>query len=561
MSQNTILSRNTVLIEFYKGKGRANGRGPRFNDVLKYSDYELERTHDFIQWLFPDRTGGVNRRAPRLTDSEVAMFRKSKKLRKRVVRATLRMLHFYGYIVVPEEMTVKKFRPIKRKEKGRWIGLYSVHNYKRITRMMIFLNRINMQMLSSLVFLSMCHAMHDDLEFRQRVKQSGTLPFWMKTQPYLAPLVDRYDIDSMKLMGETGTSWDSDSADNSDEDSGSGQSDYKEDISFPDSDSDGDEECAAFEGLRYTGNSCYQDSTLLALFAIPNRIITQGILERDMRDISHSNARWISCNEMKKLDYKARTNIQTELNRITDSMRSLRNVKHCTNLRKLIRQCPGPQKFHGTGTQDAGEFLLYIFNLFQLESITRERTKRAMNDLRPNPLDGVIELETVREQATPALTVNAQSLQGIREISLANFLVVVEDAVFDRGNEYKGPDGRRYRRRIEVTRILSASFLVFNVQRVYHEFGRDGDVIEKRNVTSLVPPVHLDVRPKQLSLYAIVVHVANHYTCYIKCENKTIDQWFYFDDMSSKMDRIGSYDRMLKSRPNPRTMGTMYFYS
>ena len=60
-----------------------------------------------------------------------------------------------------------------------------------------------------------------------------------------------------------------------------------------------------------------------------------------------------------------------------------------------------------------------------------------------------------------------------------------------------------------------------------------------------------------LTLYAVVVHVSNHYTCYIKCGKN----WFYYNDVSSDMKYIGTYEDMLNAGvTNPQTHGVLYFY-
>jgi hypothetical protein len=374
--------------------------------------------------------------------------------------------------------------------------------------------------------------------------------------------IDGYDINDMKIIdpktrqeAAEWQEWDSDSDEEShgsfeadwqsDEEaveyggwqSGSSSADSSDSSDSSDSDQPGrqkrkrskfEEKCVEFTGLNYTGNSCYQDSVLLALFALPNHVITEHILEKNVKTISKS------------------------------PMRGLNNVKYCSTLRNLIRKCPGSQEFEGTGTQDAGEFLLYIFSLFQVNVMTKERFTRVTNDLSDFPeQSNVIELLPVQEDASPAVTVPGISIANVRSVRLTNFLAVMDDARFDSENLYRASDGKRYRRKIEVSRIISTPYLVFNVQRLY--WNNHG--IKKRANTKIEPPQIIEMAPEQLELTAIIVHVPAHYTCYIKCMGK----WFYYDDSPSKSSHtiipIGSYAKMLKSNPSPLTKGTLYFYA
>ena len=149
--------------EFYLGRYKANGTY-LFEDILRWDDYRLETAHDFVQWLFPDETGGVNPKAPRMTKKDYEVLRASKNVRRNIVKATLRMLDFYGFKVYRDfkgDISLKQIKPLYRKERGHIVGLYSHHNYLRITRMIKFLKEMKLDYLSSLVFYMCCLAMRD----------------------------------------------------------------------------------------------------------------------------------------------------------------------------------------------------------------------------------------------------------------------------------------------------------------------------------------------------------------------------------------------------------------
>lgn len=537
-----------MLILFYQGKIPANGKeGYYFNNIMNWTDYELERRHDFIQWLFPE--------ASKLNSQTLKRFRKDRKLRKLIIRATLHMLLFYGYTIDVKNWKVDQVKKLYRIDRGKVIGLYSTHNYKRLTRIMRFLVNVNMSELSALVFLSLCHAMQDDLKFRDKVKQSGSLPIWMATQPYLKVYKDHYDIDTMQF-GQQDESTESLSC----------RSDSVEDVEFggwvvdsssSDEDSPFQQACAGFRGLDYTGNSCYQDSVLLALFALPNPVITREILKKNINTISNSGKKWISCADNNDTDYKRRKAIQDELMRITDSMRGLEHVRYCSKLRTLIRHCPGSQAFHGTGTQDAGEFLLYLFNLFQVTNTVKQRITQVTNTMIGVPGDVLI-VNDAAEVSTPLISVHPRDITGLESVNVSQFLEHIDDATFDYDNRYIEPHtGQLFSRRIEINRVVSSSYLVFSFQRTYydHRYGH-----RKRAHTRVDCPETIQVDHRTLHLHAIITHVSSHYTCYIKCSGR----WFFYDDdpgdHTHTIKSLGSYNKMLQHLPNPRTNGTMFFY-
>lgn len=53
-------------------------RGRFLSDILKFSDQQIESTHDFIQWIFPlDEPSSASPDAPVLEPGEIALIRKS----------------------------------------------------------------------------------------------------------------------------------------------------------------------------------------------------------------------------------------------------------------------------------------------------------------------------------------------------------------------------------------------------------------------------------------------------------------------------------------------------
>ncbi len=430
---------------------------------------------------------------PKLTTEQIDMYKSDETVRRNVITSVNDILHLYGYTLGTNDVFKQKLSTPNI--------LYDETNYRKIKRMLTFLNKIDMEYLSGLVMLSLCYAMKADSGLRKQFKESGYWNRWLKTQSYV-------DI----------------------------------------------HECP-FTGLEYTGNSCYQDSTLLALFAIPNKFIDDHILEKDVKTVSTNPGRSLICSENVEKDFTYRSDIQKELISITHVMRSGKNSgKQCSNLRTLIKNCRGSQAFHGTGTQDAGEFLQYLFSLFDVEDVYQERTVRVSNDLEDIP-ESVVEVRKDRNRVSPIILISSHTIRQTLTSRIDLHLEQVQDSILDEKNPYKGWDGTEYRRRIEILKISSASYLIFYANRI---FRTDKGEIE-RTFNELVPTETIKLNENELNLFAVVVHRTEHYTCYIKCQNN----WFYYNDMRKNIQYIGTYEKMLdeKVKPNVKTEGVLYFYS
>lgn len=562
------------LIKFYTNTYPANNKKDYFfNDIVnKWDDYKLEIEHDYIQWLFPDNTGGVNPKAPRLSSKDIKEFKTNTELRSNVVKATIRMLFFYGFVLDKKEI-VLEVKPLNRREKGKTIGLFSPHNYKRLTRIMDFLVIINMEFLSAVIFLALCKSIKSNNMLLKKVLENKSLKRWMITQNILVPYVQDYDV---KNLSKTIVY-----SDDSDDEGDWGEwvevtgTDSDEEIKQNDDNS----KICHVTGLNYTGNSCYMDSVLLCTFAIPNTVITDNILKKDLK-ILKNKPRWSRCDEDIDTDIKKRQNIQVELNNITDSMRNGNTTKKCSNLRSLIRKCPGSQEFHGTETQDSGEFLSYLFGLFQVNVAKKHRRSYGSNSLKQNP-DWTLVRSYADNTTSPIIDVTSTRLQLVNEnYDITKFVKQTDDALLPESETWI-PDRSnpkiKYSRRKEVYRMKESPIVIFNLFRTYGEVvfkkphtkeekkeGRGPfKGIVKHNVWKKISaPENMTLKGNDLQLSAIVVHTGGaHYVANFKCKGN----WFWYDDNPGGKKHIikytGSYENMLETSPNPLTNGTLFFYT
>lgn len=130
------------LLAFYAGTG-TDDRGRSLADVQAMTDDELERVHDYIQWLFPLRErSGANPRAPVLDASAIAAFRAQPELRDRLRRSFARMLAFYG-LSADTEGRVQLGASFAARSRV-WLSPGN-HNHLRLTRMIRSLRTLGLE--------------------------------------------------------------------------------------------------------------------------------------------------------------------------------------------------------------------------------------------------------------------------------------------------------------------------------------------------------------------------------------------------------------------------------
>jgi ubiquitin C-terminal hydrolase len=301
-------------------------------------------------------------------------------------------------------------------------------------------------------------------------------------------------------------------------------------------------------GLNFTSNSCYMDSSLLCVFAIPNETIKKYILQKDLDDLKSNKTLDIKCSSNINTDIAYRKKIQKALVGITESIRGLKNVKTCTNLRKLFSMCPGPQPFHKGGTQDAGEFLTYMFNIFQIENATERKELYGSNKKEWT----FVSKQKVKR--SPIITLTSYEIKNLKGVDITSVVNKEEITKFSKSNLWKASNDFIYNKKREITKI-DAPLLVFKLER------RD----DPNNILEIpiIIPETLVLKKRTLNLSAMVVHDGGaHYTANIKCGG----HWWFYDDnpggYQHNMKHIGSYKKMLDNKYNdPLTLGTLFFYT
>ena len=268
--------------------------------------------------------------------------------------------------------------------------------------------------------------------------------------------------------------------------------------------------------LDWTGNSCYIDSVLVSLFSEPNDFLTYNFFEKEI--------------VYKEIQYELKNIYKRE------------NVK---KLRETFRNFKVSQRFHGTDTQDAGEFLQYLFTIFDITPNKQIRYTYISNDKNNFKLTSKI----INDKSSPIILITLTGLNKDNTYNLCSFIKQKELAEFDNNNLFKY-NGETYKYRLEITKYISP-FIVFYIQRQ----NLDGSF----NKIKMVPsPFLITPSYSKLSLSAIVIHTGGaHYVCVYKYD----EIWYYYNDMSkNKIKEIGSFEQMLEIDKSPIKYGTLFFY-
>jgi len=129
------VSDNSQLIRFYAGLG-PDSRGRLLSEIQSWPDDKLERTHDYIQWLFPlFERSGFNMQAPILDADTTNQFRSRPDLRRHLRISMDRMLAFYG-LEMPSAVPLKAMRAASFAQRSENWLTFSNHNHLRITRIL-----------------------------------------------------------------------------------------------------------------------------------------------------------------------------------------------------------------------------------------------------------------------------------------------------------------------------------------------------------------------------------------------------------------------------------------
>jgi hypothetical protein len=299
-----------------------------------------------------------------------------------------------------------------------------------------------------------------------------------------------------------------------------------------------------FNPLDWVGSSCYVDSVLFALLAIPNSFVTETILDAVLTENPRKTHKYPCAPHLKigqvanaQVDLENRGRVRNELLAISESLKGGPYVETCQTLRNILRSCPHPEKYESPGDKDAGEYLAFLMSMF------------------PDTEQVVLENKKFRDDELISSKVEYSNL--VWDVPVEQILYETPDRLLTTRDLLEVTyDGYEY---TDVSTVVSAPYLIIHLMRC----DGDGDCETEKDGFSSIPVLpleHLTLESgKRLALSALVYWENAHYTCSIRCENL----WYYYNDGAE--DKIGrglTYRDMLISDDTPLVMtsATMYFY-
>lgn len=122
------------ILAFYQHQA-PDDRDRTLNDIRSFDVQQLERVHDYIQWLFPlPEKSGANPGAPTLTPEAISAFRSDPALRRELQNSFAAMLGFYGFRLAHGTPRIER-APDGGQRLGDWFRPGN-HNFLRLTRIM-----------------------------------------------------------------------------------------------------------------------------------------------------------------------------------------------------------------------------------------------------------------------------------------------------------------------------------------------------------------------------------------------------------------------------------------
>lgn len=315
--------------------------------------------------------------------------------------------------------------------------------------------------------------------------------------------------------------------------------------------------CEDFEPLNWIGSSCYVDSDLMVLLAVPNQFITDTILNVKLTAEPVGRHNYV-CTKKLPIGQKAnpvtdlanRKKVQGSLVEIAKSLRGTGDVPNCTSLRKILAACPHPENFHMAGDRDAGEYLAYILSMFPASNQATVTTTVSISE--DDGETWTVESTSTNERSSivwNVLPATLKKLPSTEYLTLSSLLEDVDTEDTDTGVKETN------------TTMNTTPYLVLHANRGDPDLEEDDEdfMID----TKILPTEHITFLDGSRVVFSGVVMWKNgHYTAYLRCGTG----WYYYDDTGGAVEDPISYKEMLsydedEDRPLVQVNGTLYFYT
>ena len=333
-------------------------------------------------------------------------------------------------------------------------------------------------------------------------------------------------------------------------------------------------------GLKWTGNSCYLDSTLFAFFAGPDDFINDFL---NSKNLDHYTDDLFIVNNIcgdDENDLENRKAFQRELRKIAYSIwRRGPKVKFCTDLRETLENCPGEDEdpYWSEKTADSGEFLGHLLNIIPhvpaikktITYVTNEKGEYLNKEKLLNEGKMFISSETYDNKASIIHFFGQFEVMGFPEdgVIISQLLNMEDDSGSEINIKYR-PDemgGHQFRRRISEKTIVNTPYFILSLRRYNADESIQGENTNYEVIqTPVFPDDFITIGDKEFEFCAVVIHDGvNHYTSAAKYG----DFWYYYNDLDLPLKKYNTFSEIVadsldddKNILNPITNGTQYYY-
>jgi hypothetical protein len=186
--------------KFYSGESESQSEGGFVKELHTkwWGEYDmLEERHNYIQFLFPIREGGMASIQP-LTKNEAEQFKKNPEMQANLIKSYRLMLYFYGLVLKDEKTGEIERNPENYVDRYKNLSWHS-HNYLRITRICKCLGICGLEHLKKNFLKHFIIEVFQNKELED--VKSSLIRFWIPTLRRESDLIEMEDLIE-KLTGK-----------------------------------------------------------------------------------------------------------------------------------------------------------------------------------------------------------------------------------------------------------------------------------------------------------------------------------------------------------------------